>query len=58
MFFGGDGDYECIWGEYVCFLGFHVIMGGLWVAKIGFGWLKVVIGGDEWLSGVCVWVLP
>ena len=51
MFFGGDGDYECIWGEYVCFLGFHVIMGGLWVAKVGFGRLKVVIGGYEWLSG-------
>ena len=29
-------------------------MGGLWVAKVGFGRLKVVIGGYEWLSGVCV----
>ena len=58
MFFGGDGDYECIPGEYVCFLEFHVAMGGLWVAKVGFGRLKVVIGGYEWLSGVCVCVLP
>ena len=66
--FGGNGcffvvtsDYECIWGEYVCFLGLQVVMdflGGLWVAKVGFGRLKVVIGGYEWLSGVCVWVLP
>ena len=29
----------------VCFLGFHVVMVGLWVAKVGFGRLKVVIGG-------------
>ena len=35
-----------------------VFLGGLWVAKVGFGRLKVVIGGYEWLSGVCVWVLP
>ena len=41
-------DYECIWGEYVFFGGFHVVMGGLWVAKVGFGLLKVVIGGYEW----------
>ena len=43
------------------FLGFQVVMvflGGLWVAKVGFGRSKVVIGGYEWLSGVCVWVLP
>ena len=54
-------DYECIWGEYVCFLGLQVVMGflgGLWVAKVGFGRLKKVIGGYEWLSGVRVWVLP
>ena len=47
-------DYECIWGEYSCFLGLQVVMdflGGLWVAKVGFGRLKVVIGGYEWLSG-------
>ena len=64
--FGGDGcflvvtsDYEYIWGEYVCFLGLQVaFLGGLLVAKLGFGRLKVVIGGYEWLSGVCVWVLP
>ena len=51
------GDYECIWGEYICFLGLQVVMdflGGLWVAKVGFGQLKVVIGGYEWLLGVCV----
>ena len=35
-----------------------MVMGGLWVAKVGFGRLKVVIGGYEWLSGVCVCVLP
>ena len=35
-----------------CNLGF---LGGLWVAKLGFGRLKVVIGDYEWLSGV--WVL-
>ena len=35
-----------------------VFLGGLWVAKVGFGRLKVVIGGYEWLSGVCVCVLP
>ena len=35
-----------------------VFWGVLWVAKVGFGRLKVVIGGYEWLSGVCVWVLP
>ena len=43
------------------FLGFQVVMfflGGLWVAKDGFGRSKVIIGGYEWLSGVCVWVLP
>ena len=34
-----------------------VFLGGLWVAKVGFVRLKVVIGGYEWLSGVCVWVL-
>ena len=28
-----------------------VFLGGLWVAKVGFGRLKVVIGGYEWLSG-------
>ena len=33
-------------------------LGGLWVVKVGFGQLKAVIGGYEWLSGVCVWVLP
>ena len=33
-------------------------LGGLWVAKVGFGRSKVVIGSYEWLSGVCVWVLP
>ena len=52
-------DYECIWGEYVCFLGLQVaFLGGLLVAKLGFGRLKVVIGSYEWLSGVCVCVLP
>ena len=33
-------------------------LGGLWVAKVGFGRSKVVIGSYEWLSGVCVCVLP
>ena len=44
------------------FLGLQVVivffLGGLCVAKVGFGRLKVVIGGYEWLSGVCVCVLP
>ena len=35
-----------------------MVMGGLWVAKVGFGRSKVVIGGYEWLSGVCVCVSP
>ena len=35
------------WGcKWLCFF-----LGGLWVAKVGFGRLKVVIGGYEWLSG-------
>ena len=42
------------------FFGFQVVMvflGGLWVAKVGFGRSKVVIGGYERLLGV-VCVLP
>ena len=30
-----------------------MVMGGLWVAKVGFWRLKVVIGGYEWLA-VCL----
>ena len=35
-----------------------VFWGGLWVAKVGLGRLKVVFGSYEWLLGVCVGVLP
>ena len=27
VFLVGTSDYECIWGEYGCFLGFQVVMG-------------------------------
>ena len=46
---GGNGcfwvvtsDYECIWGEYVCFFGLQVVMVFFWVV---FGWLRLVLGG-------------
>ena len=54
--FGGNGcfwvvtsDYECIWGEIVCFLGFQVVMVFFWVV---FGWLRLVLGGQKWLLAV------
>ena len=58
--------FKCFWTLFKCVQMISyvfkcvqvMVMGGLWVAKVGFGRLKVVIGGYEWLSGVCVWVLP
>ena len=50
--FGGNGcfwvvtsDYECIWGEIVCFL-------WLWLFWVVFGWLRLVLGGQKWLLAV------
>ena len=47
--FGGNccflvvtSDYECIWGEYVCFLGLQVVM---FFFGVVFGWLRLVLGG-------------
>ena len=51
--------FKCFWTLFKCVQMISyvfkcvqvMVMGGLWVAKVGFGRLKVVIGGYEWLSG-------
>ena len=56
LVFGGNGcfwvvtsDYECIWGEIVCFFGVSSGYGFFWVV---FGWLRLVLGGQKWLLEV------